>query len=39
MSATTGSQGAWRAWLDGAVPKSQWQARLSEGFATISSGL
>jgi peptide/nickel transport system permease protein len=30
MSATTGSQGAWRAWLDDAAPKSQWQARLGE---------
>ncbi len=30
MSATTGSNGAWRAWLDDAAPKSQWQARLGE---------
>ena len=30
MSATTGSYGAWRAWLDDAAPKSQWQARLGE---------
>ncbi len=30
MSATTGSYGAWRAWLDDMAPKSQWQARLGE---------
>ena len=35
MSATTGSNGAWRAWLDDAAPKSQWQARLGEASRVI----
>jgi peptide/nickel transport system permease protein len=35
MSATTGSHGAWRAWLDDAAPKSQWQARLGEASRVV----
>ena len=35
MSATTGSPGAWRAWLDDAAPKSQWQARLGEASRVV----
>jgi peptide/nickel transport system permease protein len=35
MSATTGSNGAWRTWLDDAAPKSQWQARLGEASRVI----
>ena len=35
MSATTGSRGAWRAWLDDAAPKSQWQARLGEASRVV----
>jgi peptide/nickel transport system permease protein len=35
MSATTGSYGAWRAWLDDAAPKSQWQARLGEASRVV----
>jgi peptide/nickel transport system permease protein len=35
MSATTGSPGAWRAWLDDAAPKSQWQARVGEASRAV----